>query len=315
MSAPPFSSCVTLCICLPSGLCLPTVEMSFNTFSPSNSSFESLHLYCSDSLVDVITTASNITRAVLILPLSIFILYLGHQQWQKQRSFTKMNHIDIFTYHTLAMELIWLLGSICYYCGTYVNVRDMMKAGYCTSCIAFYGEVLFNLLTCVERYLAVVHPIVYIGLRNARGVRIRNISIGCVWLLCIACVSVTVWCYPSSPSIQMFCFLIFSLVVVSFCSLSVLCVLIRPGPAGAGRDKEQPKRRAFFTITAITGVLWLWFVVFLVSIVVHKSQLLSYSVSCLVIASGGLLNLPCSLVIPLLYLQRAGKLCCCYVIK
>ncbi|KAJ4945170.1 hypothetical protein JOQ06_013706, partial [Pogonophryne albipinna] len=82
--------------------------------------------------------------------------------------------------------------------------------------IPSYGESLFHVLTCLERYLAVVRPIIYLRLRNVQGVRIRNISIG----------------------------------------LSVLCVLIRPGP-GNGERVDQSKQSAFYTVTAITAALWL----------------------------------------------------------
>lgn len=45
------------------------------------------------------------------------------------------------------------------------------------------GEILFHILTCVERCLAVVHPVPYLRLKNKRGVRIQAVSTGCVWLL------------------------------------------------------------------------------------------------------------------------------------
>eukprot|EP00064_Thunnus_orientalis_P020341 superscaffoldBa00005544_g20476 len=164
-----------------SSLRLPNVEMLFNSSSPSNSSLEYLLYHCSNSSVSfLISTVFNITRAVLLFPLSILVLYLGHQRWRQQQcSFAKISHSDIFTYHLLTMELIWFLGFLGFLCGSSVNLREMVIVGYGASSIAFYGEALFHLLTCVERYLAVVHPITYMGLRNARGVRVRNISIGC----------------------------------------------------------------------------------------------------------------------------------------
>lgn len=250
-----------------------------------------------------------------MVPLSIFILYLGHQQWRRQRSFTKISHIDIFTYHTLIIELIWVLGGFCYYYGAHIAVIDLTTAGYSISSMAFYGQVLFHTLTCVERYLAVVHPVIYLGLRNARGVKIRNISIGCVWMICILSIIVTFWSFPDLPFIQIFSLLVLALVVVSFCSLAVLRVLIRPGPGEESKDKMLAKQRAFITIAVITAVLWLWFAGFLIAIVIYKSGLLSYEAGCLLMASVGWLNLPFSLVLPLLYLYRAGKLRCCCINK
>ncbi|XP_044040234.1 uncharacterized protein LOC122870239 isoform X1 [Siniperca chuatsi] len=291
--------------------------MSLNSSSPSNSSLGSVPLNCSSSNVSfLIGSAFIVTKAFLLIPLSILILYLGHQRWRRQHSFTTTSHSDIFTYHMAAIELIGGLGSAFFFCGSSVDLPQMVIAGYCLSFINFCGENFFHLLTCVERYLAVVHPVTYLGLRNVRGVRIRNISIGCAWLLCFVWTGTISLHYPTSPTVLFFSPLVFSLVVMSFCSISVLRVLIRPGPGEGGKDKERAdlsKQRVFVTILAIMGVLWLWFVGFLVSYALDTLVLLSPSVSCVVKASAFWFTLPSSLVLPLLYLQRAGKLsCCCY---
>ena len=108
-----------------------------------------------------------------------------------------------------------------------------------------------------------------------------------------------------------FCLLIFSLIVMIFCSSSVLCVLIRPGPGdqgGAMQQVDKSKQRAFYTILAILGMLlirctWNLFWIIL--------NLFGVSVNCVVMVSGAWFNLPCSLVLPLLFLHRAGRLACC----
>lgn len=291
--------------------------MSVNSSFPSNSSLGFPVYHCFNSTVTtLIYSTFNITRVVLLLPLSILVLYLGHQRWRQQRSFTTTCHSDIFTYHTAAMELIWVLGSAFFFCGSTADLPQMITGGVCLSSITYCGENFFHLLTCVERYLAVVHPITYLGLRKARGVRIRNISIGCVWLLSLVLASVII--IPKHPivdSILSLCLLVFSLVVLSFSSLSVLHVLIRPGPGNRGRDKDridQSKQKAFITITVITGMLWFWFVGFLVSISLEASPQLRPSVGCVAKASALWFNLPSSLVLPLLYLHRAGKPLCCF---
>ncbi len=255
----------------------------------------------------------QICQSVLLLLLSIFILYLGLQQWRQHHSFTTTSHSDIFTYHMATMELIWGLGSGFFFCDTSSNLPEMMIVGYCLSSIILYGEIFFHLLTCVERYLAVVHPITYLGLKNARGVRIRNISIGCVWLLCFIWSGGTVLLLTTLRIFLLFCFLVFSLVVISFCSLSVLRVLIRPGPGEVGWDKEwvdQWKQREFLTIMAVMRVLWLWFGGILVSYALDASPQLSPNVGCVVKTSAFWSSLSSSLVSPLSYLLRAGKLPC-----
>lgn len=132
-----------------------------------------------------------VLKVILIFPLSLIVLYLGHQRWRRQSSFNTERHSDVFSHHMAAMELIWVFGFFCYYCGRYTNYSMMATIGLHMSSISFYGEICFHVLTCLERYMAVIHPITYMHLRNARGVRIRNFSIGCVWLLRFGLTSVT----------------------------------------------------------------------------------------------------------------------------
>lgn len=106
------------------------------------------------------------------------------------------------------------------------------------------------------------------------------------------------------------CFmLVISLVVMTFLSLSVFRVLIRPRPGDGGGDRMQvdkSKQRAVKTIITIMGVLWLKFGWNVVAFIV-----ISYSstvITCVIQAISILFSLPASLTIFLLFLQRAGKL-------
>lgn len=273
-----------------------------------NSSLESEHVHF--TVCYLMGMVYNMTKMLLLVPLSVLVLYHGYRRWRQQRSFKTMTHTDVFTYHLAAVELIGLLGTVLFCCGYYSDLPNLVTAGYyLTSCV-FYGETFFHILTCGERYLAVVHPITYLGLRNPRGVRIRNFSIGCAWLTCFIWSSVLTRLF-SLATIPFFCMLICSLVAISFFSLSVLCVLIRPGPGEGGGDGErvdQSKQRAFLTVMAITVMLWLWFLGFLVTTALGTSEQLSPSASCVMMSSGFWFNLPSSLVLPLLYLHRTGQL-------
>ncbi|KAK2863388.1 hypothetical protein Q5P01_002921 [Channa striata] len=210
------------------------------------------------------------------------------------------------------MELSCIVGSIFYFYGYYGEFPSIAKTALYVFNVAFPGEMYFHTLTCVERYLAVVHPITYRRLRQSWGVRIRNISIGCIWLLCFQWICVKILYNSNFPFIPFFSCLAFSLLVVSFCSFSVLSVLIRPGPGDVGGDDrrvDRLKHRAFHTVMAILAVLWLWFVGVIVCYGLDASSLLSYDDGCVVMMLGMWFCLPSSLVLPLLFLHRAGKLC------
>ncbi|XP_045921138.1 uncharacterized protein LOC123980659 [Micropterus dolomieu] len=249
-----------------------------------------------------------ITNILLLLPLCIFILYLGLQQRRSTSTAAMTSHSDSFTYHMVAMELIGVFGCILILCGLYRDHVIVSFVGFCLWSFTWYGETYFQILTCVERYLAVVHPITYLSLRRERGIRIRNISIGCIWLICFG--ETSLMTLENVCLIIDFSLLIFSLIIISFCSLSVLCVLIRPGPGEQGRERErvdQSKQRAFYTIVAILGVLLLRCVWNLVLGVLTMSIGNSY---CVMMSCGLWFNLPGSLVLPLHFLHRAGTLWC-----
>ncbi|GAA6225467.1 uncharacterized protein LOC121177396 [Lates japonicus] len=286
--------------------------MSVN--SSLNSSDSSLHAFlndCSESRPSTfIFTAFTIIN-ILLLPLFIFVLYVGYQRWRKPRfvSTTVTNHSDVFTYNVVFMEMVSVLGCCLFSSGSLAGIKSMILVALDMFSITSPGQILFHLLTCVERYLAVVHPITYLGLRQSGGVRIRNISVACVWLICFGWFGISKVLVASFNSIATSCLLVFSIISVSFCSLSVLCVLIRPGPGDMGGDRErvdQTKRRGFYNITAIMGALMLRFVGILVSVMM-SSYVQTHTV-CMVVFSGLWLTLPSSLVLPLLFLHRAGKL-------
>ncbi|KAK2899464.1 hypothetical protein Q8A73_012593 [Channa argus] len=202
--------------------------MSVNTSFPTNSTF-SVYNCLEVNVIVYICVAFTITKVFLIFPLSVFVLYLGHQQWQQHCSFKMTSDSDFFSFQMAAMELISELGWGLLCCGFYTHIFYMTIVGINVFFIIFPGQIMFHVLTCVEHYLAVVHPITYRGLKQSAGVRIRNICTG----------------------------------------ISVLCVLIRPGPGEVGKDRErvaQSKQKAFYTIMSIMGVLWLLFVGILVCV-------------------------------------------------
>ena len=279
----------------------------------SSNSFVPLFMHCFISRPgSFVFLTFSMVNVLLLLPLCILVLHLVLQRWPQQRSTSTaamMSHSDSFTYHMVIMELVCVFGCVLCCCGIYrVHVLTVL-VGYCLFTFTWYGEMFFHSLTCLDCYLAVVHPIIYLSLKGERGVGIRNISIGCVWLLSCGATSLTT--FNTVSSFVNFCTCISSLIIISFCSLSVLGVLIRPGPGEQGGDRErvdQSKQRAFCTIVSILGMLLLslvWSLVWLVLYITRQSG------NCVTLVSALWFNLPCSLVLPLLFLHRAGRLVCC----
>lgn len=262
-----------------------------------------------------ISRAIVVTRNSLLLPLGLLVLSLGFYRWWWPRPSSRTCHADVFTYHWILMELILVSGTIFTYYGDSADLKLMTAGGSLFSTVSYAGQSIFHLLTCAERYLAVVHPVTYRGLSQGRAATIRNLSIALAWLLSFLWMWAMSASYPKLPTVPLLCVLVFSLAVVSFCSLSVLSVLLRPRPGCGERDKgrsNQSNDRAFLTVSAITGALWFWFTGLFLYLSVDAARLFgSVMVGCKVRALLPAFNLPSSLVLPLLHLYRAQWPPCC----
>lgn len=288
---------------------LQASNMSDNSSSSSIVKFDYYFSNCFGSRTsNFIFTAFTITNILLLLPLFVIILHLGHQRWRQQRS-ASASDSDFITYHMVVMEMIYSIGSIFYCIGAYVDLRKMMMAASHVVFITYCGQILFHTLTCVEHYLAVIHPITFMHLRKASGVRIRNITIGSIWLLSFAEMCILALNQVNYVILLYFGQQALSLIIISFCSFAVIRVLKRPGPGDGGGDRDrvdQSKKRAFNTIMAILLTLLVRFGGNMVCAGIYCSK--SISDRCMVIYSGFWFCLPSSLVSPLLLLHRAGKL-------
>lgn len=207
----------------------------------------------------------------------------------------------------VAMDTMGILAGACLCID--VNVGDLlndMVVFWVLFYIISYVKIQFLMFTCVEFYLAVVHPILYLSLKSPSGVRIRNAGVAWVWFLCALCGIISLC---SLPVIQnLFFFLVgFVLAVVLFCCISVLWTLRRLAPGQKVKDRADPsKRRAFLNIVTILVVIWLC----LVGLLIFQVLDASFNVYSLCVSTGFMywFTLPSGLVLPLLFLQRAKEL-------
>ncbi|MEQ2207794.1 hypothetical protein XENOCAPTIV_018856, partial [Xenoophorus captivus] len=245
----------------------------------------------------------------------VFILLVGDQRWRKQHigSFGTSSHIDIFTYNVVLLDLLGTTGIFLLFFGSITHDPEVWNAGSSMFGISSTGHTLFHVLTCIERYLAVVHPIFYLRLRGSSGVRMRNITVGCIWLISIVVMTITIGCNVPYATTSLV-LLSFTSVAFVFCSLSVLCALSHPGPGKGGGNREgtdRSKQRAFHTMIIITGTLSLTFINSLITSLVQILSVPFGYIFCLAGWSSVFFLLPSSLVLPLLFLQRKGKLQVC----
>lgn len=248
-----------------------------------------------------------------LIPLYTCVFVQFYRQWRRYRAApTRMtvSHTDVMTYHMTVLEVVGLQGSLLYGYSNFLGDFVLMWAGASTLYISSTGQTLLHLIACVERYLAIVHPVTYVGLKQSGGVRLRNAIIVCIWLLCFGSVALMSLNWKFYVLANFF-LLVFVLVIVLFCSVLVIRVLTHPRPGNVGGNKEpvdQSKKKA---ISAIVLILLALAIRFLSSIVV---QAMHFSVNGTVsidlfslLWSSMLMSLPSRLVLPLLFLQKAEK--------
>lgn len=257
-----------------------------------------------------ITTAFAFTSVFILLPLYIFILCKGVQRCRQHRSSASMSHIDVFTYHMVIVELLSVPGSILISVGAYTQLMWLTQMGITILCMNYAGQLLFHILTCGERYLAVVYPITYRKLKKEKGIQIRNIIIGCFWLLCITWGATLLVHTNKSFQFTLLSFTVLALVFISKLNLSILWVLVRFSPRGEGRRRQQcdrSKLKVLLITTAILGALVLKNIWTILSIAVLDMNHIEEVKRCGLAISIIWINIPSSLVLPLLFLQKERK--------
>lgn len=275
-------------------------------------------MMCAHSMASkVIYNIYGTVNVLFFFPLYIFVLYMGFKQWRHWHSAPTgmlMSHSDFFTFNIVIVEILGVLGSSAFTLDSFLKNDTVLVLGLMTFSFIISGQTLFHVLTCVDRYLAVVYPISYMQLKESFGVRIRNFTTVCAWLACFGWAGQATTDMSVSTSYQLIALVGLGTGVTLFCCVSVIRVLTRSGPGGVGRCSnrtDQSKQRALHIITAITAVLLLRFVGLLISCVLEHIVSFDEELICPLLDSGVWLLVPSSLVLPLLFLHRAGKLSCC----
>ncbi|XP_026052452.1 chemokine XC receptor 1-like [Carassius auratus] len=176
--------------------------------------------------------------------------------------------------------------------------------------LSITGRPLFQCLICVERYLAVVHPVTFL---KYKPLRYRVICCAAAWIIIIGS---CFWCLFTTVSNNIACiwilsmqFLIFFSIQL-FCLVAVLIALKQSGPGERARERGEEnhmKRRAFYLILVTTvsmAIIYgpyiiIGFLTIVINEFLHPLWLIAFI--CYIVA--GLVN-------PVLYLHRTGKLSC-----
>ncbi len=170
------------------------------------------------------------------------------------------------------------------------------------------GRALFQCLICVERYLAVVHPVIFL---KYKPLRYRVICCTVAWIICLGSCVVCIntlndknrHLYTWLFSLQ---FLLFFSIQL-FCLVAVLRALKQSGPGDKKKEQNCMKRRAFYMISITTASMVIiygpYLIIGFITIMIKQlmDSLWFIGFTCYILAG---------FVHPVLYLHHAGKLSC-----
>ncbi|XP_051537033.1 hydroxycarboxylic acid receptor 3-like [Myxocyprinus asiaticus] len=177
--------------------------------------------------------------------------------------------------------------------------------------LAITGRPLFQCLICVERYLAVVHPVTFL---KYKPLRYRVICSTAAWIICIGPCLLNMLILASKNIYAQTWFLLMQflpfLSIQLFFLLAVLRVLKQSGPGERGREREEEnhmKRRAFCLILITTVNMVIIYVPYIITglffILTQQFLLAPWATSLICYVLAGFVQ-------PVLYLHQAGKLSC-----
>lgn len=179
------------------------------------------------------------------LPLNVYVLWLIMAGTRETLA------SDFFFLNVAMSQIFFALSSIWFFVFVKLNVFWSLKAYLFSRGLFYTAQPLFLCCICVEFYVGVVHPVLFLRFKPLRY------RVGCccvIWLITL------VYCfcllYFTDPLYLFAIFIQFILIysIIIFCCCSVLRALKRPGPGEKITEKKKSnrmKRRAFTIILFI----------------------------------------------------------------
>ncbi len=280
---------------------LETEEMNSTEASTNSTTLE--HFLWPSSIVDMFVCSINFLIGFPVHSYIIWLIVTGTGSGVASEFFNiNLSICELWTSFNCLLSVL----------STSTNFVQLMALSSFLAGVIVAGRPLFQSLICVERYLAVVHPVIFL---KFKPLRYRVICCTVVWIITLAsclCLMFSsflnnfIWFTGLFP-IQFLLFLFIQL----FCLVAVLRALKQSGPGERGRERRSEenhmKRRAFYLILIITVCLCISFGPYILAsvfIIFTKHNANTYNTFALVcFILGGFLH-------PVLFLHRTGKLPC-----
>lgn len=240
---------------------------------------------------------------VMTLPLNCYNIWLTFTGTKRT------TESDIFSLNLALSENLFSLNIVWWFLAVHTVRYNFMYPYLFSLGFLFTARPLFQTCICVDYYLGVVHPVVFLKYKPIR----YRVAICCaVWLVILAsCICSYHYFMLLLYHYAYFIQSLFFMACVIYCCLSVLKTLKNPGPGENTANKHKshkPKRKAFKIIFLILISMTINFIFTVAPIplqsLIQEYQYMEVLTICMT------LSLFSGIMQPLLYLHRADKLTC-----
>ncbi|KAM3600076.1 uncharacterized protein V6R79_017008 [Siganus canaliculatus] len=244
----------------------------------------------------------QLTNMFLGIPANIMVLWLIHKNKGDCSS------SDIFIFQLAILDVLFCFGLPLELAGTVFLTPSSIWVAMRIFFALKDSSPLFLSCICLDRYVAVVHPIIFTKLKDRQY---RTALALVVWLVILAYTAAKFVGNIVNFDKVFTAMILTAFAFMMFCNIAILWVLRQSGP---GRDEMHPvKKRAFKMVLIILAIILFNY---LPSVALHPfKHYFSFDVfrCCVQYVAFGFLNISSSIQ-PMLYLSKEKLLCslsCC----
>lgn len=249
-------------------------------------------------IINILEAATAVINILLSTPLHAYIIWLIITGTGNGLA------SEFFSLQLATSETVFNLGSIMIPLKSVDQSLKRPLSYFLT--FLLISRPLFETCICMERYLAVLHPVLFL---KFRPLRYRLVISAVGWLIAINCSLFNVF-ISESPIV----FILNTplLLVMLFCCLAIIKALKQPGPGEVVRQEvkaNQAKMKAFKAILTILLSLQVDYII-IIAVGVMLMSGVSPEVKSISFYMSFLTTVITGFTYPLLYLRRMRKLPC-----